>query len=123
MTFSKWVMAALLMMALPIVAAAQSDSGRVSGTVLDQTGAFVTGANVTVKNQKTGETRTTASNDSGRFVVASLKPSTYTITVQKTGFAAIEYTDMPVTVGQELTLDFAFKSATAQEAVTVIGSS
>ena len=110
-------------MALPITAAAQSDSGRVTGTVLDQTGAFVTGASVTVKNQKTGETRTATTGDNGYFVVASLKPSTYTITVQKTGFANIEYTDMPVTVGQELTLDFAFKSATAQEAVTVIGSS
>ena len=94
-----------------------------TGTVLDQTGAFVTGASVTVKNQKTGETRTATTGDNGYFVVASLKPSTYTITVQKTGFANIEFTDMPVTVGQELTLDFAFKSATAQEAVTVIGSS
>jgi hypothetical protein len=84
MTFLKWVAAALLMMALPMTAAAQSDSGRISGTVLDQTGAYVTGASVTVKNQKTGETRTATTNDNGYFVAASLKPSTYTITVQKT---------------------------------------
>ncbi len=123
MKFLKWAAVALLTVALPMTAAAQSDSGRVTGTVLDQTGAFVTGASVTVKNQKTGETRTATTGDNGYFVVASLKPSTYTITVQKTGFANVEYTDMPVAVGQELTLDFAFKSAAAQEAVTVIGSS
>ena len=82
------------------------------------------GASVTVKNQKTGETRT--DNDrttTGHFLVPLLLPTLYTITVEKTGFAGIEYTDMPVTVGQELTLDFAFKTATAQENVTVIGTS
>ena len=115
MKFLKWAAVALLTVALPMTAAAQSDSGRVTGTVLDQTGAFVTGASVTVKNQKTGETRTATTGDNGYFVVASLKPSTYTITVQKTGFANVEYTDMPVAVGQELTLDFEFKPAAAQE--------
>ena len=104
-------------------ASAQSDSGTISGTVLDQTSAFVPGANVKVKNQKTGETRTTTTNESGHFTVPLLLPTLYTITVEKTGFAGIEYTDMPVTVGQELTLDFAFKTATAQENVTVIGTS
>jgi carboxypeptidase family protein len=123
MTFLKWVAVALLTVALPMTAAAQTDSGRISGTVLDQTSAFVPGANVTVRNQKTGETRTATTNESGHFAITSLKPTLYTITVEKTGFAAIEYTDMPVTVGQELTLDFTFKTATAQENVTVIGTS
>jgi 16S rRNA (uracil1498-N3)-methyltransferase len=104
MTFLKWMTAALLLIALPTMAAAQSDSGRISGTVLDQTGAYAAGATVTLRNAKTGETRTAATNDKGYFVVSPLKPSTYTITVQKTGFAVIEYTDMPLAVGQELTL-------------------
>jgi hypothetical protein len=123
MTFLKWVAAALLMMALPMTAAAQTDSGRISGTVLDQTSAFVPGATVIVKNARTGESRTVTTDDNGHFLVTPLKPSTYTITVQKAGFAVIEYTDMPVAVGQELALDFAFKSAAAQESVTVIGTS
>ena len=104
-------------------ASAQSDSGTISGTVLDQTSAFVPGASVKIKNQKTGEMRTTTTNERGHFSVPLLLPTLYTITVEKTGFAGIEYTDMPVTVGQELTLDFAFKTATAQENVTVIGTS
>ena len=123
MTLLKWVAVALLTVALPMSAAAQSDSGTISGTVLDQTSAFVPGANVTIKNQKTGQTRTTTTNGTGHFTVPLLLPALYTITVEKTGFAAIEYTDMPVTVGQELTLDFTFKTATAQESVTVLGSS
>jgi hypothetical protein len=123
MTFLKWVAVALLPVALPMSAAAQSDSGRISGTVLDQTSAFVPGATVTVRNTKTGDTRTVTTDENGHFLITPLKPSFYTITVQQTGFAVIGYTDMPVAVGQELTLDFAFKTATAQESVTVIGSS
>src|SRR5262245_16019414 len=123
MTFLKWAAVALLTVALPMTAAAQTDSGRISGNVIDQTSAFVPGATVTVKNIKTGETRTVTTDENGHFLVTPLKPSTYTITVQKTGFAVIEYTDMPVAVGQELALDFAFQTATAQETVTVVGTS
>src|SRR5262249_2605328 len=98
MTFLKWVAAALLAVGLPITVAAQSDSGRISGNVIDQTSAFVPGATVTVKNTKTGDTRTVTTDENGHFLVTPLKPSTYTITVQKAGFAVIEYTDMPVAV-------------------------
>jgi len=116
MKFLKWMAAALVTFALPLTAAAQTDSGRISGNVIDQTSAFVPGATVTVKNTKTGETRAVTTDENGHFLLTPLKPSTYTITVQKAGFAVIEYTDMPVAVGQELALDFAFKQATAQEA-------
>jgi len=123
MTLWKWVVAALLTVALPLTAAAQTDSGRISGNVIDQTNAFVPGATVTVKNTKTGETRSVTSDDKGHFLVTPLKPSTYTITLQKAGFAVIEYTDMPVAVGQELALDFQFQTAAAAETVTVVGTS
>jgi hypothetical protein len=61
-------------------------------------------------------------NGEGYFLVGSLKPSTYTIRAEKDGFAAIEYTGMTVGVGQELSLDFEFKPAGVQEAVTVVGT-
>jgi hypothetical protein len=51
-----------------------------------------------------------------------LKPSSYTVKVEQPGFAAIEYTDMPLAVGQELPLDFQIKPAGVQEDVTVVGS-
>ena len=44
---------------------AQSDQGKVSGTVRDQSNAFVPGAKVTVKNERTGEERSTVSNEQG----------------------------------------------------------
>ena len=106
---------------LPSLAAAQSD-GRVMGTVRDQSNAFVAGATVTVKNEKTGEIRGVVSNDAGFFAVSPLKPSTYTISAEKTGFSIIEYTQMPLALGQELALDFEFRPAGLQESVTVVAT-
>ena len=115
MRFLRGVATALIVTALPMTAAAQTDAGRISGTVRDQSSAFVAGATVTVKNDKTGEVRSIETNDDGFFVIAPLKPSTYTISAEKAGFAVIEYPQMPVAVGQELALDFEFKPAGVQE--------
>src|SRR4051794_4006164 len=122
MRFYRWLAAALLTASLPAAAAAQTDAGRISGTVRDQSNAFVPKATVTIKNEKTGETRTGETNDSGYFLVGPLKPSVYTITAHKAGFAPIEYPTMPLAVGQELALDLEIHPAGLQEAVTVIGS-
>src|SRR5262249_47095778 len=51
-----------------------------------------------------------------------LKPSTYTIHVERPGFAPIEYSQMPLAVGQELTLDYELKPAGVEEAITVVGT-
>ncbi len=125
MRTQKWLalMLLVLLVGLPRLATGQTDSGRISGTVRDQSNAFVAGATVTVKNEKTGDVRSATSNQQGFFVVSALKPTTYTVTVAKDGFAPIEYTQMPVAVGQELTLDFEFKPAGVAETVNVIGTS
>ncbi len=102
MTFRKWLTAFFLVAACAATAFAQNDQGRFTGTVRDQTNAFVAGATVTVKNERTGEERTALTNEQGYFLIGSLKPSTYTIRAEKAGFAAIEYTAMPIAVGQEL---------------------
>jgi hypothetical protein len=113
---------ALCLMALPTAAFAQGESGRFAGIVRDQSSAFVGEAKVTIKNEKTGEERTASSNAQGYFLVGSLKPSMYSIKVEKPGFAPIEYTNLPVLSGQELTLDFELKPAGLAESVTVVGT-
>src|SRR4051812_6266021 len=87
MRILRWAVTAILFALLPTLAAAQSDAGRVTGTVRDSSGAFVGGATVKVRNTKTGETRTVVTDQSGVFFVTPLKPSTYTITAEKPGFA------------------------------------
>jgi len=119
MKFSKSLAVACVLALLPAWGFAQTDQGKVSGTVRDQTNAFVSGAKVTARNEKTGEERTTTTNDQGYFLIGFLKPSTYTIKAEKPGFGVLDYPSMPLAVGQELSLDFELKPAGVQEAVTV----
>ena len=112
------VAALAMLLALPGASYAQGDA-RFSGTVLDQTGAFVPGATVTVKNQKTGEVRTVTTTAEGRYVVPNLKPSVYTISVTFGSFQPLEYTDMTLAAGQEFSLDLELHPAGVTETVTV----
>src|SRR5439155_18393512 len=112
----------VILAALPATSFAQTDQGRIAGTVRDTSNAFAAGTPVKITNERTGEARGAVTNDKGYFLVTNLKPSTYTIHVERDGFAPLEYSAMPLAVGQELTLDFELKPAGVQEAVTVVGA-
>src|SRR6266545_5650305 len=101
---------------------AQVDNGRIAGVVRDSSGALAAGVTARVKNERTGDERSAVTNDQGYFLITPLKPSNYTIKVERAGFAPIEYTAMPLAIGQELTLDFELKPAGVSEAVTVVGT-
>jgi len=100
MRFLRGLATALLLTAFPMAATAQTDAGQISGTIRDSSNSFVAGARVTARNEKTGETRSVESNAAGFFVIAQLKPSTYTLSAEKSGFSNIEYQQMPVALGQ-----------------------
>src|SRR5262245_17457549 len=104
MKFRLWL-TLIAIASIASTAFAQVDSGRIAGIVRDSTSAFAVGVTAKAKNERTGEERTALTNDQGFFVITALKPSTYTITVERQGFAPIEYTSMPLAVGQELTLE------------------
>src|SRR5262245_7473504 len=123
MTFGKWLVAVLVSAALATPVFAQGELGRFSGTVRDSSGATVADAKVTVKNERTGEERSIVSNGQGYYLIAGLKPSVYTIRAERSGFANLEYTQLPLVAGQEFSLDLEFKPAGVQESVTVTASS
>src|SRR5215471_4515056 len=70
-------------MAVPMLYA-QSDTGRITGTITDATSAVVPHATVTIKNEKTGQTRKVTANDQGGYLIPQLGPSTYTVTTEVT---------------------------------------
>ena len=80
----------LALLALPAAARAQSVSGSVAGTVVDQTRQLVPGATVTLVNERTGDARVTATNETGAFVFSAVQPGTYTVRVELAGFATFE---------------------------------
>ena len=64
----------------------QAESGTVSGTITDNTGAVVPGATVTMTSVNTGQTRSTVTGSAGEYAIPSLRPDTYGITVEREGF-------------------------------------
>ena len=108
--------------AIPAIAAAQ-DRAQFAGSVHDSSGGFVAGARIVVKNQRTGEERSSTTSAAGTFLITNLKPSVYTVRAEMAGFSPVEYTEMPLAVGQELHIDFEFKPAGVEETVVVVGTS
>ncbi len=89
---------------------AQTDTGRIVGTVADQNGGIVPGATVIIKNNATGEERTVISSAEGIYMAAALRASDYTITASALGLTAtIE--NAKVSVGQELNLPLTLQPA------------
>ena len=90
--------------------------GTIVGTITDPSGAVVVGARVQVTDEATSVSRETASNDQGYFVLPSLRPSTYSLTIEAKGFAtAIRkgitlQADASVTVNQTVELQKATES-------------
>src|SRR5262249_20042448 len=84
------ILALFMQVALQTIAFAQSDVGRITGTVRDQNNAVIQGATVTVKNEKTGEERTITTTEQGTYLASTLKPALYRIIVSATGFAKVE---------------------------------
>ena len=97
---------------------AQGDA-RFTGTVRDVSGAVVAGATVTVRNEKTGEERTTTSNADGAYTVGSLKPSLYTVRVAAEQFGPTELSGLQLLPAQELAIDLELRPQGVTESVTV----
>jgi len=92
---------------------------RLTGTVVDTTGAVIPGAVIRIKNEKTGAVRELAANQQGTFTAPNLAPSVYTVTASSQGMAITEYTQIPMTVGQERNLTVVLSPAQTQQSVTV----
>src|SRR4051794_15885141 len=99
---------AAVVLAMPAAAHAQTD-GRFTGVVTDASGAFVPGATVTIKNERTGEERTVKANDQGLYIVTNLKPSVYTIKATFGDLAPLEFTTLNLSAAQEFHLDLALQ--------------
>src|SRR6059036_439881 len=65
---------------------AQSNTGRISGTVTDSSGAVLPGVTVTVTQQGTGLSRSATTDASGAYVFVSLPVGTYDASAELSGF-------------------------------------
>jgi hypothetical protein len=111
----------LILFALQIGVSAQvqSTTGVIQGTVFDEQGNVVPGANVEVKNPDTNFSRTFSTDPDGRFVFLQLSPGRYTLTAAKQGFATVIQENLELTVGRTINLSLNMKVSRLEEKITI----
>ncbi len=99
---------------------AQANS-RISGTVIDSTGAVVRGAKVTAKNEATGVTYTQNTTEAGLYAFPGLTVGSYTITVELSGFKTANRTGVVIEVNTPVTADMTLEVGQTTDIVNVEG--
>uniref|UniRef100_Q02CR2 TonB-dependent receptor, plug n=1 Tax=Solibacter usitatus (strain Ellin6076) TaxID=234267 RepID=Q02CR2_SOLUE len=97
-------------------------SAYVFGRIFDPSGASVPEAAITVVDQENGFRRTTQSDPDGSYMVASLEPGLYKVTVRKDGFVGMMRFDVKVSALAPAHADFSLKVGAVQETITVEGT-
>ena len=97
---------------------AQSETGQISGSVVDPTGAVIPNAKISLKLANTDVTRETITNSGGLFVFPNVQPAQYILQAEAPGFATRQ-TRITVPVGGRVTQDFSMEVGKVGEAVTV----
>jgi hypothetical protein len=110
-------LAAVLLCAVAIVG--QTNKGGISGTVLDQNGAAVAGATVTITNLGTNQATKVTTSDTGGFSVASLEPVTYSVVVEITGFKKGILKSLKVDTASTATANMILEVGKIDESVTI----
>ena len=107
---------------LPI-SAQSPNTASIVVVVIDQTGAIVKDAKVSVVNSATGDTRDFTSGGDGSATIAALSlTGTYTVTVSKDGFGNEEVKDIKLRSGEIATLRVKLLVGTQQADVTIFGT-
>jgi outer membrane receptor protein involved in Fe transport len=68
----------------------QAETGAITGTVTDPTGAVVSGATVTATHAATGAVRTATTGASGSYTISNLPPAPYEVAISATGFVTFK---------------------------------
>jgi hypothetical protein len=100
-----------------------AQTGQINGVVTDNTGAVVPGATVKAVEVATGLSRDTVSGADGRYTFRSLRPTTYDLNVELSGFKSAQRTGLLLQADQNLTVNFTIELGTLAETITVSGES
>lgn len=111
--------ALLLPLTCAIVAHAQTTRAQLSGSVLDQSGAFVANAKVRVTNVATGVSQSGAANEQGLYRILNLDPGEYELEVTNAGFRRFTQKGIQMRVGEIVTIDVAMQVGQVTENVEV----
>ena len=86
------------LLALCALSAFAQTTGRIAGTVRDERGALIIGAEVSVKSKTTAAERSVATDNQGNYTVPLLPPGTYRVRVAANGFTPAVFDPVQVVI-------------------------
>src|SRR5688572_7720062 len=104
-----WIAMVALTTALAgvVPAAAQTNTGQISGTVRDSSGGVLPGVTVIVTNIETGIEWTEVTGAAGGYTITNLPVGSYKVAAQIEGFRKAEKSGFALTADGRVTADFA----------------
>src|SRR6266404_7824619 len=108
----------LALLFVPVISQAQG-LGSIAGRITDPEGASVPNAKVTAVQVGTGFSRAALSDPEGLYVIPSLQPATYDLSVEANGFSTAKQSAIVLLADQALTVNVGLKLGMTTEVVTV----
>jgi hypothetical protein len=113
-----------LLTALATASAAQTvTTGSLAGVVTDVQGGALPGATVVATHTPTGTVYEAVTDGEGRFNMLNLRVGPYSVAVAMSGFKKEEQKDVPVTLGEQRSVEFKLPIESITETVEVVGLS
>ncbi|MGB7926324.1 MAG: carboxypeptidase-like regulatory domain-containing protein [Pyrinomonadaceae bacterium] len=123
-SYFMWMLCGLLLsLAVCSSALAQTGASSVRGTILDQQGKAVVGANVTLTNSEKNFTRTQVTNEGGVYTFNAIPPGTYRVEAEATGFKKSVVNDVRALVETPTEVDVQLEAGNISEVVNVTADS
>src|SRR5712692_7302213 len=110
----------MLLLSLPLFS--QGSSGRILGTVTDQSGSVIAGATVTVTDTERGVSKILTTNEPGEYNAPTLVPSTYKVRAEAKGFKTVERQNIVLEVGKEIRVDLTLQPGDQVQTITITES-
>src|SRR5229473_1680595 len=120
--FQLLVCAVVLLLVVPAAVRAQVVTASIRGTITDEQGAAVAGANVTITNSGTDYSRTAQTGADGEYSFQGLPLGSYRIHAAHAGFKAVTQTGIELHANDSVVLNVALRVGAVSETVTVEAS-
>jgi hypothetical protein len=123
----RWILRSFLVLAVSAVASilplqAQVDTGSITGTVTDASGAVVNGAKVTLTNEGTGAALSLTTGSDGSYTFSPVRIGSYKIDASAQGFKTVSQTHVVVNVSASVLVNLKLPTGSVSETVEVTGA-
>lgn len=118
--FAKRLFLLLLLLGLVSSTLLGQQTGGISGTVSDSSGAVIAGAEISIKSAS-GSVQTATSDSQGKYSIKDLPAASYSLSVSAKGFADFQSDNLAVSAGEVVPLDVTLELAKESTNVNVQG--